>query len=327
MLALPRPASTNSPGSGGGFQIRPCGITPNRIGGGLIFNSDRLHRLLDRADVLMTRIEQVLPNSPPAAVPEGDAIAWRWRRSGRGGGFVPVAHPAGVALADLHGIDEQKAELARNTRQFVAGLPCNNALLWGARGTGKSSLVKALLQAYHGNGLRLIEVDSPDLVDLPDVVAPLAERRERFLVFADDLAFGADDPGYRALKAVLEGSVAVAPDNVVIYATSNRRHLMPEFMEENRQTRAVDGEIHPGESVEEKISLSERFGLWLSFHPFRQDDYLHIAESWLARLDPELPFDDDARQAALQWALTRGSRSGRIARQFALDWAGRARLD
>lgn len=292
----------------------------------MIFNSDRIHRLLDRVDDLMTRIEQALPSAPPGT-PEGNAIAWRWRRSGRnGGGFVPVAHPAEMTLADLHGVEDQKATLERNTRQLVAGLPCNNALLWGARGTGKSSLIKALLQAYQGQGLRLIEVEPTDLVDLPEVVAPLAERREYFIVFADDLAFGADDPGYRALKAVLEGSVAVAPDNVVIYATSNRRHLMPEFMEENREARAVEGEIHPGESVEEKVSLSERFGLWLPFHPFPQDDYLTIVESWLARLAPEVSFDEPVREAALQWALARGSRSGRVARQFALDWAGRTRL-
>lgn len=293
----------------------------------MILNTDRFHRLLDRADDLIARLERMLPEAPPT-VPEGDAVAWRWRRTGRGGGgFVSVSRPAAVALDDLRGIDDQKAALERNTRQFVAGLPCNNALLWGARGTGKSSLIKALLQEYQRDGLRLIEVEPTDLIDLPDVVAPLAERPEYFIVFADDLAFGADDPGYRALKAVLEGSVAVAPDNVVIYATSNRRHLMPEFMAENQEARAVDGEIHPGESVEEKVSLSERFGLWLSFHPFKQDDYLTIAESWLAQLDPELPFDDEAQQAALQWCLARGSRSGRVARQFALDWAGRARLE
>jgi hypothetical protein len=238
-----------------------------------------------------------------------------------------VARPASVALSDLQGIDEQKTALARNTRQFVAGLPCNNALLWGARGTGKSSLVKALLAEHRAQGLRLIEVDAGDLVDLPEIVEPLADRRERFVVFADDLAFDADDAGFRALKAVLEGSVAAAPDNVVLYATSNRRHLVPEMMQDNRDTRAVDGEIHPGEAVEEKISLSERFGLWLSFHPFRQDAYLEIVAAWLQRIDPELPFDEDARQAALQWALARGARSGRVARQFALDWAGRARLE
>ena len=293
----------------------------------MILNTDRLHRILDRADELITRIERVLPAEPPPAVPKGDGPAWRWRRAGsRGGGFRAVAHPATVALDELGGIDEQKAALDRNTRQFLRGLPCNNALLWGARGTGKSSLVKALLQAHAAQGLRLIQVDATDLVDLPDIVEPLAERRERFVVFADDLAFDADDAGYRALKAIVEGTVAGAPDNVVVYATSNRRHLMPELMEDNRQARAADGEIHPGEAVEEKISLSERFGLWLSFHPFRQEAYLAIVEAWLGRLDPDLPFDDTVRQAALQWALARGSRSGRVARQFALDWAGRSRL-
>lgn len=293
----------------------------------MILNTDRFNRLLDRADDLMTRIEQALPPQPPPAMPKGNGLAWRWRRAGeRRGGFQPVRHPAAVELDELRGIERQKEALERNTRQFVRGLPCNNALLWGARGTGKSSLVKALLRAYRGEGLRLIQVDATDLVDLPDIVEPLGERRERFIVFADDLAFDADDAGYRALKAILEGSVAGAPDNVVVYATSNRRHLMPESMEDNRDARAVDGEIHPGEAVEEKISLSERFGLWLSFHPFRQDDYLAIVESWMVQLDPGVAFDREAREAALQWALARGSRSGRVARQFALDWVGRAQL-
>lgn len=292
----------------------------------MILDTDRFHRLLDRADDLMARLERVLPETPPTE-PAGDAVAWRWRRSGPGrGGFVPVAWPAAVALEDLRGIDDQKAALARNTRQFLRGLPCNNALLWGARGTGKSSLVKALLRAHADEGLRLVEVDATDLIDLPDIVAPLTGREERFIVFADDLAFDADDAGYRALKAVLEGSVAGAPDNVALYATSNRRHLMPELMADNRDARNVDGEIHPGEAVEEKISLSERFGLWLSFHPFGQDDYLAIVAAWLERVDPGLAFDEHAREAALQWALARGARSGRVARQFALDWAGRARL-
>ncbi|MDX1610152.1 MAG: ATP-binding protein [Halofilum sp. (in: g-proteobacteria)] len=288
---------------------------------------DRLQGLIEHAERLLAQVERVLPADLPAA-PEGDALAWRWQRGSRGrGGFVPVARPAAVALDDLHGIDEQKATLARNTRQFVAGLPCNNALLTGARGTGKSSLVKALLAEHAVDGLRLVEVDAADLLDLPDVVAPLAGRDERFLLFADDLAFDADGAGYRSLKALLEGSIASAPDNVVVYATSNRRHLMPEFMSENREARAVDDEIHPGETTEEKISLSERFGLWLSFHPFGQDDYLAIAETWLRRIDPGCPFDAAAREAALQWALRRGSRSGRVAHQFALDWAGRRGLD
>lgn len=289
-------------------------------------NDDRFQHVLERAEHLLARVERLLPADLPAE-PEGGTIAWRWRRIARGsGGFVPVARPAAVSLDDLRGIDEQKAALDRNTRQFLAGLPCNNALLWGARGTGKSSLVKALLAEHQAPGLRLVEVDAADLLDLPDVVEPLAGREERFIVFADDLAFDADAPGYRSLKALLEGSIASAPDNVVVYATSNRRHLMPEFMSENREARAVDGEIHPGESTEEKISLSERFGLWLSFHPFRQDDYIAIAKSWLRRIDPHCPFDETAREAALQWALLRGSRSGRVAHQFALDWAGRAGL-
>jgi len=289
-------------------------------------SNERFERLCERAEHLLARIEGLLPADLPR-VPGGDAIAWRWQRRGPGaGGFLPIERPAALSLADLHGIDEQKAALERNTRQFVAGLPCNNALLWGARGTGKSSLVKALFGEYRDHGLRLVEVDATDLLDLPDVVAPLAGREERFILFADDLAFDADSPGYRSLKALLEGSIASAPDNVVVYATSNRRHLMPELMEENREARAVDGEIHPGETTEEKISLSERFGLWLSFHPFRQDDYLAIAERWLQRIDPARPFDEAARGEALQWALQRGSRSGRVAHQFALDWAGRAGL-
>lgn len=290
-------------------------------------DSDRFQGLIERAERLLGRVERVLPAELPAA-PEGDAVAWRWQRGARGrGGFVAVERPAAVALDDLLGIDEQKDTLARNTRQFVAGLPCNNALLTGARGTGKSSLVKALLVKHAGDGLRLVEVDASDLLDLPDVVAPLAGRAERFVLFADDLAFDADGGGYRSLKALLEGSIATAPDNVVVYATSNRRHLMPEFMAENLEARAVDGEIHPGETTEEKISLSERFGLWLSFHPFGQDDYLAIAARWLGRIDPDCAFDEAAREAALQWALRRGSRSGRVAHQFALDWAGRAGLE
>lgn len=289
----------------------------------MIFNTDRFRRLLMQAEGLLDRVERLVP-SPLPITPEGEGPAWRWRRNGnRAAGFEPVAHVVLPELDTLCGVDEQKETLLRNTRQFVAGLPCNNALLWGARGTGKSTLVKALLAELAPQGLRLVEVDANHLGDLPDIVAPLAGREERFLVFADDLAFDGDGPGYRSLKAVLEGSVAGAPDNVLIYATSNRRHLMPEFMSENREMRAVDGEIHPGETTEEKISLSERFGLWLSFPPFTEDIYLDIARGWLARIDPELTFD---RDAARRWARLRGSRSGRVARQFALDHAGRARL-
>jgi hypothetical protein len=220
-------------------------------------------------------------------------------------------------------MDRQKAEVMRNTEQFVTGRPANNVLLWGSRGTGKSTLVKAVFNAFAPRGLRLIEVETHDLVDLPDIVERLHGRRERFLLYCDDLSFEADDPSYKALKAVLEGSIAAPPDNVLVYATSNRRHLMPEPQRDNLESRLVGGEIHHGEAVEEKISLSERFGLWLSFYPFDQEQYLAIAGHWLRRLGSVGPEAPEVRSAALQWALARGSRSGRVARQFALDWAGR----
>jgi len=208
----------------------------------------------------------------------------------------------------------------------VQGLPANNALLWGSRGTGKSSLVKALLNEFADDGLRLIEVDKHDLIDLPEIVERIRNSKDRFILFSDDLSFEANDPSYKALKAILDGSVYAPPDNVLLYATSNRRHLLPEYMSDNLDAHRVDGEIHHSEAVEEKISLSERFGLWISFYPFKQDQYLEIALYWLGALDA-LPRDHEAvKQAALQWALTRGSRSGRSAYQFALDWAGRHRL-
>ena len=186
-------------------------------------------------------------------------------------------------FADLKDIDDQKKRLRENTAQFVAGRPANNVLLTGARGTGKSSLVKAALNEFSKKGLRLIEVDKSDLVDLPDIVDLVADRRERFVVFCDDLSFEASDPGYKSLKVALDGTIAGSADNLLIYATSNRRHLMPEFMDENLEARHVGGEIHPGETTEEKISLSERFGLWLSFYPFDQDQYLDIAAHWVER--------------------------------------------
>ena len=276
-----------------------------------------IDRLFDRLDTLLDRLEPLLP--PPRRAPDWSAIAYRWRRPGY---LQPVPHPRLIAPEALLGIDRQKALLSRNTAQFVRKLPANNALLWGARGTGKSSLIRAMLQAFAGQGLRLIEVERRDLVDLPDIVEPLHARPERFIIFADDLSFEADDASYKALKAVLDGSVAAAPDNVLIYATSNRRHLLPEYQGENQQARNVDGEIHPGEAVEEKISLSERFGLWLSFHPFGQDDYLAVVFDTLRRM--QLPFDEAAvRAEALRFALARGSRSGRVAVQFARDYAGR----
>jgi predicted AAA+ superfamily ATPase len=280
-----------------------------------------LKRLLRRLDALIDRVEPLLPAAP--ADTDFAALAFRWRRSSRGGALHAVAHPHAVALDDLLCMDRQKAEVVRNTRQFLAGRPANNVLLWGSRGTGKSTLVKAVFNAYAADGLRLIEVDKQDLVDLPDIIDRLYDRPERYILFCDDLSFEADDPSYKALKAVLEGSIVAPPGNLLVYATSNRRHLMPEYHAENLEARLVEGEIHQGEAVEEKISLSERFGLWLSFYPYSQDDYLAICDHWLRRLEARGVDDEPVCRAALQWALARGSRSGRVARQFALDWAGR----
>ena len=280
--------------------------------------------LLDQASQLLKQLEALLP--PLRGEPDWSASAYRWRNTPRGGYLEGIAHPQSVELNDLLGIERQKSELDRNTRQFLAGLPANNALLWGARGTGKSSVIKALLNKYAPQGLRVIEVDRHDLVALPDIVGPLHGRDEHYLLFCDDLSFEADDPGYKALKASLDGSLAAAPDNVLIYATSNRRHLLPEYNEENQQAQNMGGEIHHGEAVEEKISLSDRFGLWLAFHPFSQDQYLAIVAQYLDQLSG-LEIDNAARKAALQWALARGSRSGRVAIQFARDWAGQQALD
>jgi predicted AAA+ superfamily ATPase len=277
--------------------------------------AERLNRLLARWETLL-----------PATLESPDWAQWRafrWRRFGPGGHLQPVRHPHPLRLIDLQRIDHQKAALDLNTRQFLAGRPCNHVLLWGSRGTGKSSLVKALLHEYADQGLRLIEVDKQDLLDLPDIVEPLFDRPERFLLYCDDLSFEANDPSYKALKAMLDGSISVAPDNVLLCATSNRRHLLPEYLRENEDARLIEGELHHGEAVEEKISLSERFGLWLSFHPFSQDDYLAIVAYWLERLAWPAGLEESARQAALQWALQRGSRSGRVAWQFARDWVGR----
>jgi len=281
-----------------------------------------LKKLIGRVDRLLDRIEPLLPE--PSRPTDHDALAYRWRRAAGGGALRPVHHPHVVALDDLLCLDHQKAEVVRNTRQFVGGRPANNVLLWGARGTGKSTLIKAVFNAFTAEGLRLVEVDKHDLVDLPEIVDQLRDRPERFVLYCDDLSFEADDPSYKALKAVLEGSIVAPPDNVLVYATSNRRHLLPEFYRENLEARVVDGEIHQGEAVEEKISLSERFGLWLSFYPFTQDDYLRISDHWLGRLGASDTAEPAVRAAALQWALARGSRSGRVAHQFALDWAGRA---
>jgi len=280
-------------------------------------------RLLERAEQLMARIESVLPQ--PLGAPDWSAsVAFRYRKRSSGHGVLePVRHVAQMRLADLQEIDGQKEKIRRNTWQFVQGLPANNVLLTGARGTGKSSLVKACLHAYAEQGLRLIEVDKADLVDLPDIVDVVAERPERFVVFCDDLSFEDGEPGYKALKSILDGSVSAAGQNVLIYATSNRRHLLPEYMKDNLSyNHTADGEVHPGEVVEEKISLSERFGLWVSFYPFSQDEYLAIVAQWLTAFGVSADAVAAARPAALVWALERGSRSGRVAYQFARDYAG-----
>ncbi len=282
----------------------------------------KLANLIERAERVLAQLEAWLPPAPPET--DWTAHAYRWRRRGARGWLDPVRKPARIDTDDLRHIDRQKQVIDRNTRQFLAGKPANNVLMTGARGTGKSSLVKAMLNAYGDQGLRLIEVDKADLGDLPDIIELVEHRPERFIVFCDDLSFEEGEAGYKALKSVLDGSVAASGENVLIYATSNRRHLMPEYMSENLQARhQPDGEIHPGETVEEKISLSERFGLWLSFHPFKQDDYLDIVRHWLQALGCPPEAIEASRAEALQWALERGSRSGRVAYQFARDWAAR----
>jgi predicted AAA+ superfamily ATPase len=287
---------------------------------------DALAQLVDKAAALIDRLEKLAP-----AVPEEPdwthAIAFRWRGLGSRQPLQSIPRPHRLNLADLLCVDVQKRELDRNTRQFLKGLPANNALLWGAKGTGKSSLIKALLHEYAGPGLlRVIEVDRQHLIELPDILDRLYPRPEKFILYCDDLSFEADDAGYKALKATLEGSLSALPANALIYATSNRRHLLPEYPEDNRQAHWVEGELHQGEAVEEKISLSERFGLWLSFRPFTQDQYLEVVRHWLDKLGTSLGDWETIRAEALRYALLRGSRSGRVAWQFAKDWSGRMGL-
>ena len=287
---------------------------------------DELHKLIARAEDVLARVEALLPASAPD--PDWKKVtAARWRKRNGRGYLQSVAHPQAVALSDLVAIDEQKRAVDQNTRQFIAGFPANNVLLTGARGTGKSSLVKAMLRKYAAKGLRLIEVEKMDLIDLPDIAERIEMRPEHFIVFCDDLTFDAGEAGYKALKVMLDGSIAGTSGNVLIYATSNRRHMLPEYFAENLETKHIGDEVHPGESVEEKISLSERFGLWISFYPFGQDDYLAAVGAWLAHF--EVPpsastRDNEARtREALQFAIQRGSRSGRVAWQFARAYAGR----
>ena len=283
--------------------------------------SPTLERLLARAEAVLGRLEATLP-LPPTPPDWTSAVAFRWRKSNGRGWLQAVRHPHPIRLADLETIDDQKERMVANTRQFVAGKPANNVLLTGSRGSGKSSLVKAVLNEFAGQGLRLIEVDKDDLIDLADILDLLEGRPERFIIFCDDLSFEAGETAYKALKSVLDGSVAAPPDNVLIYATSNRRHLMPEYFSENLESHTVDGEIHPGETIEEKVSLSDRFGLWISFYPFSQDDYLAVYQHWARELGvPEAVIAANERDA-LNWSLGRGSRSGRTAWQYAKELAG-----
>jgi len=281
---------------------------------------------LRKAETVLERLAALLPPAPPP-VDWNASIAFRWRRrgglDGGAGRLEPVRHVHRMRLADLQGIGAQIGKVEQNTRQFLAGRPANNVLLTGARGTGKSSIVKGLLNKYAREGLRLIEIEKNDLMDLPQLTDAVATRPERFLLFCDDLSFEAGDGGYIALKVALDGSISTTSENLLIYATSNRRHLVPEYMEENLATKYVGDEIHPGETVEEKISLSERFGLWVTFYPFDQDEYLAIVAHWLKSFGCSAADAVAAREEALQWALQRGSRSGRVAYHFARDWAGR----
>ena len=286
--------------------------------------NEKFEHLLVRAEQLISRIEAVLPQ--PLSVPDWTAaIAYRYRKRSSGHGTLePVRHVGVVRLDDLKEIEPQKEKIQRNTLQFVEGKGANNVLLTGARGTGKSSLIKACLREYAPRGLRLIEVDKADLTDLPDIVDVVSDRPEKFIVFCDDLSFEEGEPGYKALKSILDGSVAETTPNVLVYATSNRRHLLPEYMKENlTYTHTEEGEVHPGEVIEEKISLSERFGLWVSFYPFTQDEYLTIAAQWLSSFGMRRADIEAARPHALVWALERASRSGRVAYQFARDYSGR----
>ncbi|AWI52326.1 AAA family ATPase [Aquabacterium olei] len=294
-------------------------------------SSPDVSSLIARAESLLQRLETLVPSSHHSPVIEPDwqaSVAFRYRKRSTAawaaGWLEPVRHVAHIRYDDLQEVDTQKARFARNLAQFVAGRPANNVLLSGARGTGKSSLVKAALHAHAGEGLRLIEVDKADMIDLPDLIDLVSSRPERFIVFCDDLSFDEGEPGYKALKSILDGTVSASGDNVLIIATSNRRHLLPEYHSDNKSyTRSDDGELHPGEVVEEKISLSERFGLWISFYPFSQDEYLAIVAQWLSHFGVDSGAIEAARPEALVWAIERGSRSGRVAYQFARDHAGR----
>ncbi len=285
---------------------------------------------MERVVRFLDRYEQTLP-PPTPPLDWSNTFAARWMGEGSGGWLRPLEITAEQSLDDLIGVDRQKQLLEANTSQFVRGLPANNALLWGARGTGKSSLVRALLHAWKDQGLRLIEIDKADLMHLPAVVARISGQPWRFLVFCDDLAFEADDSAYKTLKTVLDGSLEATPDNLLLYATSNRRHLLPEQRSDNLASSMVDGELHPGEAIEEKIALSDRFGLWVSFYPFSQEHYLDVVRHWLGSLAAQhglaWEWNEELQKEAIRWATARGNRNGRCAWQFARSWVGRALLE
>ena len=274
---------------------------------------------INLAATVLQRLDAILP--PLAQEPDWTAVAYRWHKLGNKGILESLPHPHTFSLDCLAAVDEQRRQLVRNTEQFLAGRPANNVLMTGARGTGKSSLVKALLHQYADQGLRLIEVDKSDLLTLPALLSLLSARPEKYILFCDDLSFEDGDDAYKALKTTLDGGLSQRCDNVLVYATSNRRHLMPEYMADNVAHTGNGGEVHPQEAVEEKVSLSDRFGLWLSFYPFDQNAYLQAVQNWLEEAGPNL--DETARRAALNWSQSRGSRSGRVAWQFVCDWAGR----
>jgi uncharacterized protein len=284
--------------------------------------AENIDSLIKRAEDFLVKLETFL--QPKTQVVDWDAVAWRWVTTNGTGRLQVIDHPHAMHLDNIQFVDAQKEEVVRNTRQFLQGLTANNVLLTGARGTGKSSLVKALLTCFSSQGLRLIEVEKHDLVHLPEIVRLIRPRPEKFIIYCDDLTFEANDIAYKALKVVLDGSLVSASDNVLIYATSNRKNLMPEFMADNLAMTHMDGEIRPNDTIEEKTALAERFGLWLSFYAFDQDEYLVIAAHWLKSFDVD--FDEAARVAALQFSHTRGARSGRVAYQFARDYAGKIKL-
>lgn len=282
-------------------------------------------KLIKRLDALLDRIEPFVP-APPKATSDFNGGAYHWKSHSHNGYFQKIDRPTNFSLADLQCIDRQKELIDRNTQQFLANLPANNVLLWGPKGTGKSSLIKALLNEYQDDGLNLIEVEREDLKDLRTIIEQLSDKQGHFILYCDDLSFEADDASYKALKVVLDGSLANTSDNVLIYATSNRRHLLPEYMSDNVASKNINNDLHLNESIEEKISLSERFGLWLSFHPFNQDQYIEIVNYWLKKLGNNTDDNNVVIKASLKWALERGSRSGRSAWQFAKDFTGQQKL-